>query len=124
MFFHLTKFRLKFNQSSIAFFCCTSAAKISNPQIAKIHYHLIRHWFGTMEYHKKPDMDHVRRLLGHERILNTQIYVNMEKALFSTTSDEYIVKVASTVEEASKLIEVGFEHITEMDGKQLFRKRK
>jgi integrase/recombinase XerC len=100
------------------------AAKISNPRIAKIHYHLIRHWFGTMEYHKKPDMDHVRRLLGHKSILNTHIYVNMEKALFSTTSDEYIVKVASTVEEACKLIEVGFEHITEMDGKQLFRKRK
>lgn len=72
------------------------AAKISNPRIAKIHYHLIRHWFGTMEYHKKPDMDHVRRLLGHKSILNTQIYVNMEKALFSTASDEYIVKVAST----------------------------
>ena len=100
------------------------AAKISNPRIAKIHFHLIRHWFGTMEYHKKPDMDHVRRLLGHKSILNTQIYVNMEKALFSTSSDDYVVKVASSVEEASKLIEVGFEHVTEIDGKHLFRKRK
>jgi hypothetical protein len=60
-----------------------------------------------MEYHKKPDMDHVRRLLGHKSILNTQIHVNMEKALFSTSSDDYVVKVASTIEEdanSSKLV--------------------
>jgi integrase/ribosomal protein L37AE/L43A len=100
------------------------AIKFSNPRIAKIHFHLIRHWFGTMEYHKRPDMDHVRRLLGHKSILNTQLYVNLEKVFFSESNDEYIVKVASDLEEACKLIEVGFEFVTEMDGKKIFRKRK
>lgn len=28
------------------------ARKLQNPRIAKIHFHLIRHWKGTMEYHK------------------------------------------------------------------------
>jgi len=100
------------------------AAKVGNPRIAKIHFHLIRHWFGTMEYHKRPDMDHVRRLLGHKSILNTQMYVNMEKAFFGESSEEYTVKIASDVEEACKLLEVGFEYVTEFDGKKLFRKRK
>lgn len=39
-------------------------------------------------------------------------------------NDQYEVKLASTVEEAVKLVEVGFEYVTEMDGKKLFRKRK
>jgi integrase/predicted RNA-binding Zn-ribbon protein involved in translation (DUF1610 family) len=100
------------------------AKKLINPRIAKIHFHLIRHWFGTMLYHKTKDMDHVRRMLGHRNIMNTQIYVNMEQAFFAEGSDDYTVKVASTVEEAKSLIEVGFEYVTDMDGKKLFRKRK
>jgi len=100
------------------------AYKLANPRIAKIHYHLIRHWFGTMEYHKTHDIDHVRRLLGHKSVLNTQIYVNMEQAMFTSKSDEYIVKAAETVEDAQKFLEVGFEYVTDMDGIKLFRKRK
>jgi integrase len=100
------------------------AVKVGNPRIAKIHFHLIRHWKGTMEYHKTHDIDHVRRLLGHRSVLPTQIYVNMEQALFSGNADEYHVKAVSTVEEAKALIEVGFEYVTDMDGKKLFRKRK
>ncbi len=52
------------------------------------------------------------------------MYVNMEKAFFAESIEEYTVKVASTVEEACKLLEVGFEYVTEFDGKKLFRKRK
>ena len=85
--------------------------KLSKPRIAKIHFHLIRHWFGTMEYHRPPDMDYVRRLLGHKSILNTQMYVNMERAFLPESSEDYQVKVASTVEEACKLVEVGFEYL-------------
>ena len=56
-------------------------------------------------------------------ILNTQLYVNMEKVFFGESTEEYTVKIASTVE-ACKLLEVGFEFVTEFDGKKLFRKRK
>jgi hypothetical protein len=48
----------------------------------------------------------------------------MEQAFFAEGSDDYTVKVASTVEEATALIEVGFEYVTELDDKKLFRKRK
>jgi hypothetical protein len=41
----------------------------------------------------------------------------------STTNLEYSPELPS-IEEACKLIEVGFEYITEMEGEKLFRKRK
>lgn len=62
--------------------------------------------------------------MGHKSILNTQMYVNIEQALFTASSNEYYVKVASTVEEALKLVEVGFEYVTDMGEKKIFRKRK
>ena len=42
----------------------------------------------------------------------------------SFDSDEWICRVVRTIEEAAKLIESGFEYVTEMDGVKLFRKRK
>ena len=55
------------------------------------------------------------------------IYIQYEKALFGTpVDDEFIVKVATNVQEACKMIEVGFEYVTgayNHDGK-IFRKRK
>jgi integrase len=56
--------------------------KLGNPRIAGIHFHLIRHWFGTMEYHKRPDPDYIRRLHVHRRLSSTEIYVNMDKLVF------------------------------------------
>ncbi|MEM2108206.1 MAG: tyrosine-type recombinase/integrase, partial [Candidatus Bathyarchaeia archaeon] len=99
------------------------ARKLANPRIAKIHFHLIRHWKGTMEYHKTQNIIHVQKLLGHKSILNTQLYVNLEQAIF-TANEDYEVKAVETLEEAVKLLEVGFEYVTDMDGKKLFRKRK
>jgi site-specific recombinase XerD len=74
------------------------ALRVGNPRIAKIHYHLIRHFKGTTEYYKTHDMNHVRLILGHKSILNTQIYVNIEQMAFNDICDEYHVKVATTVE--------------------------
>jgi hypothetical protein len=34
------------------------------------------------------------------------------------------VKAAANIEEACRLLEVGFEYVTDMEGKKLFRKRK
>ena len=101
------------------------AKKLANPRIAKIHFHLIRHWVGTMEYHKTHDLVHVQRLLGHRSILNTMMYINLEQAIFEA-SDEYIVKRPKTAQEEDKLIGVGFEYVR-FDSKEntpVYRKRK
>jgi len=77
-----------------------------------------------MEYHKTRDILHVHQVLGHRDLRNTLIYINLEKALFQNAADEFHVKVAQNLDEACKLLEVGFEYVTEIDGAQIFRKRK
>ena len=101
-----------------------TANKLQNPRLKKITFHTFRHWKGTMEYHKTKDIIHVKKILGHKEIKSTMTYINLESAIFLTTTDEYSCKVAKNIEEAQNLIESGFEYITEMDGLKLFRKRK
>ena len=77
-----------------------------------------------MEYHKTKDIIHVQRLLGHKNIQNTLIYITIENALFTDINDEFHVRTAKTIEEACKLVEVGFESVTEIEDVKIFRKRK
>jgi len=96
----------------------------NNPRLSKIHFHTFRHWKGTTEYHKTRDIYHVRNVLGHRNINNTLLYITLENALYQTANDEWICKTATNVNEASQLIENGFQYVTEMDGLKIFRKRK
>jgi hypothetical protein len=36
--------------------------------------------------------------------------------------DHYIYKVAKTVQDATELVELGFDYVTDIDGVKLFRK--
>jgi hypothetical protein len=63
-------------------------------------------------------------VLGHKEIKSTMVYVYIEDALFQSNSGEFHVKTAKTIEEAAKLIEVGFEFVHEHNGIMIFRKRK
>ena len=73
-----------------------------------------------MEYAKTKDILHVKKVLGHRNIKNTLVYTQ----LIDFKEDEYVCKAAKTVEEATQLIEMGFEYVTDMEGVKLFRKRK
>ena len=73
-----------------------------------------------MLYHRTKDIVYVQRQLGHRNIQNTLIYTH----LIHFPNDEYTVKVAKSIDEACKLLECGFEYVTEIDGAKLFRKRK
>ncbi len=77
-----------------------------------------------MEYHKTHDIFHVQRLLGHKNIQNTAIYITLENSIFQTKEDDFHAAVAKTLEEACKLVEVGFEFVCSMDNAKIFRKRK
>ncbi|HLN88473.1 MAG TPA: hypothetical protein VK253_00240 [Candidatus Binatia bacterium] len=77
-----------------------------------------------MLYHKTKDIHYFARMLAHKHTMTTEIYINMEKMAFNLTSNEYTVKVAATLEETCKLLEVGFEYVTDIDGKKVFRRRK
>jgi len=101
-----------------------AARKFNNPRLLRIRFTTFRHWKATMEYHKTKDILWVMKLLGHHSLRSTLIYIDLEKATFKETNDEFTVRVAESLDEACKLLEVGFEYITDMDGKKLFRKRK
>jgi integrase len=101
-----------------------TTTKLNNPRLKQIHFHTFRHYKGTIEYHKTKDIIHVKTILGHKNIESTMTYINIESALFLTTSDEYTCKTANNVKDATALIETGFEYTTEIDGIKLFRKRK
>jgi len=60
------------------------------------------------------------KLLGHKNIKNTLIYTQ----LVTFENDDYICKAATTVREATELIESGFEYVCDLEKVKLFRKRK
>ncbi len=94
--------------------------KLNNPRLCEIRLHTFRHFKATMEYHKTKDILHVQRLLGHRNIMHTLTYTR----LVDWKSDEFVCKVAKSLDEASSLIEAGFDYVTELDGVKLFRRRK
>jgi len=100
------------------------ALNLQNPRLTKISFHTFRHWKGTMEYHKTKDPYHVKQILGHKSLQTTELYINIEQALFQTENDEFHVNIAHNLNEACKLLEVGFEYVTDMDNVKIFRKRK
>jgi len=97
-----------------------TGAKLNNPNTNRITFKTLRNYKGTMEYHRTRDILRVKQLLGHKRIENTVLYTQ----LISFESDEYASAVAKNLEEARKLVEAGFEYVTDIEGVNLFRKRK
>jgi integrase len=101
------------------------AKKLCNPRLQQITFKTFRHWKGTMEYHKTKDPIHVKQILGHKDLKSTQVYIHVENAIFGVNSnDDFHVKVASTKEEITGLLEAGFEYVFTHEGLAYFRKRR
>ena len=97
-----------------------TATKLQRPELIKITMYSFRHFFATQLYYKTKDILLVKEKLGHKRLENTLIYTH----LINFRDEEYTVKAVSSVNDACKLIESGFEYVTEMEDIKLFRKRK
>jgi hypothetical protein len=59
-------------------------------------------------------------MLGHKRIENTLVYTH----LIDFEEDAYVVKVASSIEEFTVLLESGFEYVSDYEDNKVLRKRK
>jgi integrase len=99
------------------------AYTLQNPRIKKITFHTLRHWKATMLYHQRQDIVYVQQFLGHKTINHTLKYIQLSEALFQDVNN-FIVKEANTVEEAKKLLELGFTKADEYDNTHLYRKLK
>ncbi|MEE8323462.1 MAG: site-specific integrase, partial [Candidatus Bathyarchaeia archaeon] len=69
--------------------------KLGNPRIEKVSLGSLRHFVGTMTYHKTKDIFYTQQALGHKNIQNTMVYVHM----ISFESDDWVCKVASSLKE-------------------------
>jgi integrase len=98
-----------------------AAQRLQNPRLKAISFKTFRHWGGSLIAHyTHGNVLKVKKLLGHKRIESTMKYIHM----MPFKDDEFDVAAATTIEEAKKLIAIGFEYITEMKGIKLFRKPK
>ena len=76
-----------------------------------------------MEYAKTNSLEHVKAMLGHKSILNTDIYVHLIPQM---KNEEYYHARPKTAEEEDRLIDQGWEYVRFDDrlGYPLYRKRK
>lgn len=100
------------------------AAKLGNPRLLRIGFHTFRHWKATMLYHQTHDIILVKEFLGHKSLNTTLLYIQLNKALFQTDSEEFNVKAVKDLEEIKALLEVGFEYVCQKDDLLFFRRRK
>ena len=97
------------------------AQRLGNPNLNRITLKTLRHWKATIEYHRTKDILYVKELLGHKNIKNTLVYTHL---VAFEENDQFIVKVAKTLEEFTELLELGFEYVSEYEGMKVLRKRK
>jgi integrase len=97
------------------------AKKLGNERLTRISFHTLRHWHATKLYHETKDIMFVQRRLGHRSIMNTMKYIHLAETYFGQEPEEYIVKVAETVEEALPLIEAGFVEASDFNGVKIYK---
>ena len=95
--------------------------RMGNPNLKRITLKTFRHWKATMEYHRTKDILDVKDLLGHKNIKNTLVYTHL---VSFEEEDAFTVKVASSIEEFTELLESGFEYVSDYEGRKVLRKRK
>jgi integrase len=101
------------------------AEKLQNPRLVRISFHTFRHWKATSLYHQTKNILLVKEFLGHAKIENTLLYIQIEQAIFGAgIDDEFTVQATSNKEEIKQLLSVGFEYICQKDDLLFFRKRK
>ncbi|MDH5483498.1 MAG: site-specific integrase [Candidatus Bathyarchaeota archaeon] len=96
------------------------AEKLKDASIRQIRFYDLRHYFCTKKLHDIGNPYTVMVLMGHTKLETTQRYMH----LLNLNDDEWTVDGATTVEQAKKLLEAGFQYQTTIEGVQLFRKRK
>ncbi len=96
------------------------ALKLQNPRINAISFRTLRHFRASTLYHRTKDILLVKSELGHKSLTSTLVYTH----LISFKDDDYVCKVAKSIEESTSLIENGFEYVTDFEEAKLFRKRK
>jgi len=96
------------------------AEKLKDPSVRTIRLYDFRHYFCTKKLNDIGNPYTVMVLMGHRKLETTQKYMH----LLNFNDDEWTCTGATTVQDAMKLVEAGFQYVTTIEGVQLFKKRK
>jgi integrase len=96
------------------------AQDLKDPSIRTIRLYDFRHYFCSKQLNDTKDPYFVMLQMGHKKLETTQKYMH----LMNLEEDEWTCKGATNIQEATALIEAGFQYVTEMDGTKLFKKRR
>jgi len=96
------------------------AAKLQDPKIIQIQFHIFRHWKVTVEYTKTKEQWYVQKLLETKHQNNNQIQLN--SCLCHKKKD--ILQGSQALEEATSLNRAGFQNIIDINEYKLLRKLK
>ena len=99
----------------------TASQNHNDPSLLKIPMKNLRNYSGAQFWYTFPDPIGVMRHLRHKRLETTMHYL---RAIVLNGEEEYICKTATTPQEATQLIEQGFQHADIIDGIHLYQKRK
>jgi len=99
--------------------------KLCKPELEKIELRNLRNYSASTYYKSLPIRDPiaVMRHLRHKKLDTTMHYIRAI-VLDYEEDDQWISRTSTTIEEDAKLIENGFQYVTERNGTKLFRKRK
>jgi hypothetical protein len=102
-----------------------AAKKLGRPDLSKIQLRNLRNYAGERYYKALPVRDPilVMRHLRHKKLETTMHYIHAI-VLDYEGDDQWINGTSTTIEENVRLIENGFQYVTERDGTKLYRKRK
>jgi len=94
---------------------------LKQPELKTIQLRHLRNYSGARLYNRLKDPIAVMRHLRHKKLETTMHYL---RAIDLNEEEEYIVRTANTIEQATELLENGYEYVTDMDNIKIFRKRK
>jgi integrase len=97
------------------------ADNLKQPELRKIPLKNLRNYSGAKLYYSLPDPIAVMRHLRHKKLETTMHYI---RGIVIDGEEEYTVKTATNIQEATQLLEAGFTYIQDIDGTKLYRKRK
>jgi len=99
-----------------------AAKKLCNTALTKIPLKNLRNYSGAQLYFKIHDPIAVMRHLRHKKLETTMHYIR--GITINEEEEDFTVKTATTLKEATELLEAGFNYIQDMEGYKVYRKRK
>jgi len=97
------------------------ADNLKQPELKNIPMKNLRNYSGAKLYYSLLDPIAVMRHLRHKKLEITMHYI---RGITINGEEEYTCRTATTIKEATDLLEHGFQYIQEIDGIRLYRKRK